>query len=73
MGLTPEDGKYKVQTAAKEAEQQAAQDKGENTPEAKVAKRLASLITALNLIEDANARMAALSNCTATLRASVTV
>ena len=63
--------KTAMEKAAKELEHQAREAAGENTPEAKVAKRLASLITALNQIEDNKARMAARDAAVATLNKSV--
>jgi hypothetical protein len=63
--------KTAMEKAAKELEHETREAAGENTPEAKVAKRLASLITALNQIEDNKARMAARDAAVATLNKSV--
>lgn len=61
-------GKSTIDRAAKGAEQEAAEQAGENTPEAKVSKRLASLITALNQLEGED-KANFVAHCVATLNA----
>jgi hypothetical protein len=62
--LDPEvHGKNAVASLTRTMKAEADEESGENTPEAKVAKRLASLITALNQIPGGSARNAAVAQC----------
>jgi hypothetical protein len=56
------EGKSATERAIRSAEAEAAEEAGENTPDAKIQKRLASLITAINQLEGA-ARHAAVAAC----------
>lgn len=63
------EGKSATERSIRSAEAEAAEAAGENTPEAKVAKRLASLITALNQMDEAP-RKTALAHVIATLNSA---
>jgi hypothetical protein len=66
--LDPEvHGKNAVASLTRTLKAEADEESGENTPEAKVAKRLASLITALNQL-DPTAKGAAVAGCISTLK-----
>lgn len=69
MVLEPGTTKSTVDTTAKQEEEKAAEAAGENTPEAKVAKRLASLITALNQLDDSH-KAGYVAHCIEALKAS---
>lgn len=72
MGLNPADAtKSGCERTAVETEKAAAEAAGENTPQAKVAKRLAGLITALNQIDDAAERAALVRQCTVAIAKGV--
>jgi len=62
-------GKSMVEKLAREQEQDIAESKGENTPEGKVLKRLASLITALGQIEDMATLVRLQGECACQIRA----
>lgn len=70
FALDPKDAKKStIQAEGKAMADEAAEEAGENTPEAKVAKRLASLLTALSQLPESDLP-AAIAHCCATIKAA---